>query len=286
MRARRFFASTGRTGDDAASMPRQLSPRPAWAVLIVASVLFGCAVSPLGRRQLAFFPDAQLAEMGVSAFSQLKSKTPISKSASTTAYVKCVSNAVTAVLTPGESPVRNWEVAVFESKDANAFALPGGKIGVYTGLLEVARNQDQLATVIGHEVAHVLARHSNERVSTAYTAQTALTLINASGAASGELMALLGVGAQVGVLLPFSRTQETEADLLGLDLMARAGFDPRQSVALWQNMSARRSAGRPPQFLSTHPSDATRIGKLNARLPRASSLYDTARASGRRPRCG
>jgi predicted Zn-dependent protease len=245
-----------------------------------------CAVSPLGRRQLAFFPDAQLAEMGVAAFSQLKAKTPVSKGPKTNAYVKCVADAVTAVLTAGESPIRSWEVVVFESKDANAFALPGGKIGVHTGLLEVATNQDQLATVIGHEVAHVLARHSNERVSTAYTAQTALTLINASGVASQELMALLGVGTQVGVLLPFSRTQESEADLLGLDLMARAGFDPKQSVALWQNMHAKHSSGAPPEFMSTHPSDATRIGKLTARMPRATSLYEAARSSGRRPRCG
>jgi predicted Zn-dependent protease len=253
--------------------------------MVATLSLAACAVSPLGRRQLAFFPDAQLADMGVAAFNQLKAKTPVSTTAKTNAYVKCVADSITSTLAPGESPVRYWEVVVFDSPDANAFALPGGKIGVYTGLLKVAKTQDQLAAVIGHEVAHVLARHSNERVSTAYTAEAAMTVVSASGVASRELMALLGVGAQVGVLLPFSRTQESEADLLGLDLMARSGFDPRQSITLWQNMNAARTSGAPPEFLSTHPSDATRIGKLNARMPRATSLYEAARSAGRQPRC-
>jgi predicted Zn-dependent protease len=189
-------------------------------------------------------------------------------------------------VTPAETIARGWEVQVFADDDANAFALPGGKIGVYTGLLKVARTQDQLAAVIGHEVAHVLSRHANERVSTAYTAEAALTAVGTSGIVSPQLMGLMGLGAQVGVLLPFSRTQESEADILGLDLMARAGFDPRQSIALWQNMNASRKGGAPPEFMSTHPSDATRMSKLNARMPHAMSLYQAAQAGGRRPRCG
>jgi predicted Zn-dependent protease len=253
---------------------------------LLAFAMTACATSPLGRRQLAFFPDAQLAEMGAAAFNDLKAKTKVSTAPTTNTYVHCVADAVTKVLTPAESQVRTWEVVVFASKDANAFALPGGKIGVYTGLLDVAKTQDQLAAVIGHEVAHVLARHSNERVSTAYTAQAALTVVGESGAVSAPVMAALGLGTQVGVLLPFSRTQETEADLLGLDLMARAGFDPRQAVVLWQNMNAARTSGAPPEFLSTHPSDASRTAKLNARMASATSLYNAARTAGRRPRCG
>ena len=256
------------------------------ALTTVAVSAAACAISPLGRRQLAFFPDDQLSEMGVAAFDQVKAKTRVASDPKTNQYVKCVANHITAALTPGESAVRSWEVLVFASDDVNAFALPGGKIGVYTGLLKVAKSQDQLATVIGHEVAHVLARHANERVSTAYTAQAALTVIGESGVVSPQLMGLMGLGTQVGVLLPFSRTQESEADLLGLDLMARAGFDPRQSVSLWQNMSASRQGGAPPEFMSTHPSDATRISKLNARIPRAMSVFEASRASGRRPSCG
>ena len=224
--------------------------------------------------------------MGVAAFDQVKSKTRVSGDVSTNAYVKCVAGRITAEINPAQAGARNWEVQVFMSDDVNAFALPGGKIGVYTGLLRVAKTQDQLAAVIGHEVAHVLAHHANERVSTAYTAEAALTAVSASGMVSPQLMSLMGLGTQVGVLLPFSRTQESEADLLGLDLMARAGFDPRQSIALWQNMGASRKSGAPPEFLSTHPSDATRMSKLNARMPSAMSLYQTANNAGRRPQCG
>ena len=150
--------------------------------------------------------------------------------------------------------------------------------------LAVAENQHQLATVLGHEVAHVIARHSNERVSNQYAAQTGLQLAGAITRGSPELMGLLGVGAQVGVLLPFSRTQESEADKLGLDLMARAGFDPRQSVPLWQNMARSGGAGQ-PEFLSTHPSHGTRIQELSARIPQVMPTYESARAAGWRPAC-
>ena len=254
--------------------------------LIAALLAADCATSPLGRQQLAFFPDSQLSQMGAAAFNEVKSKTPVSTDPRANDYVRCVAKGITAVLTPAESATRGWEVLVFADDDANAFALPGGKIGVYTGLLKVARSQDQLAAVIGHEVAHVLARHANERVSTAYTAEAALTAVSASGMVAPQLMGLMGLGTQVGVLLPFSRTQESEADLLGLDLMSRAGFDPRQSIALWQNMNASRQGGAPPEFMSTHPSDATRMSKLNARMPHAMSLFQAAQAGGRRPRCG
>lgn len=279
-------ASLARTGEHA-GVPRSLSRARSLPLLaLLATATLSCAVSPLGRRQLAFFPDEQLAEMGVAAFDQVKAETKISSDPKANAYVKCVANRITSVLTPAESPVGSWEVLVFASDQVNAFALPGGKIGVYTGLLKVAKTQDQLAAVLGHEVSHVLARHSNERVSTAYTAEAALTVVGESGIVAPELMGLLGLGTQVGVLLPFSRTQESEADLLGLDLMARAGFDPHQSITLWQNMSASRTSGAPPEFMSTHPSDATRMANLNARLPRATSLFQAAKAAGRRPQCG
>jgi len=228
-----------------------------------------------------------MASMGVAAYDKMKTEMPQSSDTRENRYVRCVADAVTAALEGPHAQTR-WEVTVFAEASANAFALPGGKIGVNTGLLGVARNQDQLATVLGHEVAHVLANHSNERVSTTFVTQTGLDLVQSlSGAASPtqqQLLGLLGVGAQVGVLLPFSRTQEREADLLGLDLMGRAGFDPRQSVELWQNM-ARASQGQPPEFLSTHPSHDTRIRDLEARIPSAMGLRDAARAQGRRPSC-
>lgn len=248
--------------------------------------LWSCATSPLGRSQLIVFSEAQLSQMGKSAFTQAKEQTPTTKSASKNDYVLCVSNAITAALPKEQAGV--WQVAVFEDKSANAFALPGGYIGVYTGLLEVAENADQLATVIGHEVAHVLARHPNERVSTTTLAKTTLQVAEVAagggGGGQGQLFGLLGMGTQVGILLPFGRAQESEADLLGLDLMAAAGFDPRQSVELWKNMG-KQGGQRPPEFLSTHPTGQTRIKNLDARMSRAMGIYDKARAAGAKPNC-
>jgi predicted Zn-dependent protease len=233
--------------------------------------------------------DAQMDQMGVEAFEQLKKEQRISDDSSANSYVTCVANAITAALPEDAGP---WEVRVFEDDTANAFALPGRKIGVHTGLLKVAKNQDQLATVIGHEVGHVMARHSAERVSNQIAvqggAQVAGAVLGAAGNPSSPLnslaMAALGVGAQ-GVVLKYSRTHESEADLLGLDYMANAGFDPRQSVPLWQNMDAAAQGARPPEFLSTHPSPATRIRDLQARIPQTLPLAEKAHASGRNPRC-
>lgn len=181
-----------------------------------------------------------------------------------------------------------WEVKVFADDAPNAFALPGGKIGVHTGMLKVAENQHQLASVIGHEVGHVWAKHSNERVSQGFLTQTGMQLAAvAAGDMTSEkqqLLGLLGVGAQVGVILPFSRKHESEADEIGLELMARAGFDPRQSVELWKNMQ-KAGSGSTPEFLSTHPGVDTRIRDLNSRMDRAIKIYQQAQASGKRPNC-
>ena len=257
--------------------------------LVCGVLLVACATSPLGRRQLQLFPHAQMVEMGATAYSKVKQETPIDRDPQVNRYVECVARAITSQLGSRGNLPSSWEVTVFRENEANAFALPGGKIGVYSGLLKVAETQGQLATVIGHEVAHVLSGHANERVSTTFATQTGLDLIavlaGGSSADRQNLMGLLGLGAQVGVLLPFSRAQESEADLLGLDLMARAGFDPHQSVALWKNME-RQGGGSPPAFLSTHPSHDTRIRDLERRMPHAVKLYQEARAAGRVPQCG
>jgi predicted Zn-dependent protease len=226
-------------------------------------------------------PPGQLDQMGLEAFQQVKSTTPEATDPRVHRYVQCVSDAITRQVGG------TWEVEVFRDPAVNAFALPGGRIGVYTGLLRVAETPDQLAAVIGHEVAHVVAQHHNERVSQQFAAEQGLALINAlaaGGATQQSLMALLGLGAQVGVLLPYSRIQETEADKLGLDLMAQAGFDPRAAVELWRNME-RVGGGGGPEFLSTHPAGGTRIAQLQGRMDQAMDLYQQARARGRSPRC-
>ncbi len=217
--------------------------------------------------------------MGVQAFTQMKQDTPSETDPKILNYVKCVVAPLTKVV-DSDGKGRSWEVVVFKSDQVNAFALPGGKIGVYTGLLKAAQNADQLAAVVGHEIGHVLARHGSERVSQTLAAQGLLT---AGGIVAGTeskrnqiILGLAGVGAQVG-LLYYSRDQESESDLIGLDLMARAGFDPRQSVNLWQNMKAASGGAAPPEFLSTHPSNERRIRDLQSNIPKAMPAYESVR---------
>jgi len=245
--------------------------------VLSAALVVGCATSPLGRRQLKLVSDEQMTQMGIAAFTDLKQKTPETKDAKVSAYVNCVARNVTSVMPGGVA----WEVRVFDDKAVNAFALPGGKIGVFTGLLQVAQTQDQLAAVIGHEVAHVIAGHSSERVSESMAAELGISVVQASTGVDAQM---LGVATNVFFLLPNSRTHESEADLLGMDYMAKAGFDPRASVTLWQNMS-KASSQKPPELLSTHPSDSTRIRQLEQRLPIAQPLYDQAQRQGRKPAC-
>ena len=251
-------------------------------LIVFIALQSGCTTSPTGRSQLVLMPDSQMNQMGLQAFTNLKQKTPAEKNRKTNDYVLCVARAITREVGG------NWEVVVFKDDSANAFALPGRKIGVHAGLLKVATNQDQLATVIGHEVAHVLSRHSNERVSQKFAVEQGLGLVSAvASPQSGTgkaLMGALGVGAQYGILMPFSRVQESEADQYGLKLMARAGFNPRESVNLWINMG-KANKGQPPEFLSTHPSHSTRISDLNRHMPVASGVYDKARHAGKRPSC-
>jgi len=202
--------------------------------------------------------------------------------------VQCVADALVRALPPEQRQAENWQIRVFRDDSANAFALPGGYMGVNTGLLEVARNQDQLAAVIGHEITHVLARHANERVSTQTATQLGLSVLSSAagleGAGGQQVMGALGMGAQYGILMPFSRRHESEADTLGLRLMADAGFDPRASLALWENMSAQGGA-RPPAWLSSHPSHDQRTQDLQARMNDALARYERARQAGRTPDC-
>jgi len=255
--------------------------------IVAAAMVAGCQTSALGRRQLKLMSEAEMSQMGSSAFAEISAQTPSSRDALKNAKVACVANAVTATLAGVNSRTR-WEVRVFADDTPNAFALPGGKIGVNTGLLKVARTQDQLAAVIGHEIAHVTQGHANERVSTELATQTALQVASAVADASnpvhGQMIGLLGAGVQVGVLLPYGRKQEREADLIGLEIMAQAGFDPNESTALWQNMS-KAGGGQPPEFLSTHPSHNSRIYELKRHMPKAMPLYEDAISKGRIPRC-
>jgi predicted Zn-dependent protease len=257
---------------------------------LLVGMMVACATSPTGRSQVLLYSDVELDQMGAASFEQQKSEVPVTGDASTSAYVECISKAIVAQLPEGQRD--GWEVLVFDSPQVNAFALPGRKIGVYAGLLQVATTQDQLAAVIGHEVGHVLARHGNERVSQVTLAQMSQAAVAAAVQSSdmssetGQLvMAGFGMGAQYGVLMPFSRSHESEADVIGLDLMARAGFDPEASVTLWQRMSAASGGEAPPEWASTHPSNESRIANLRSHMEGARALSAQARAAGRVPRC-
>jgi predicted Zn-dependent protease len=258
-------------------------------VACVSLVITACATSPEGRSQLKLLPEDQINSMGVQSFEQIKQQTAETKDPKLTAYIQCIANAIIPQLDENNQPGL-WEIRVFEDDQANAFALPGNKIGVYEGLMKYAVNQHQVATVMGHELAHVIAQHGNERVSEQLAAQAGLTIAAvALGSSSTSddnkklILAGLGLGVQYGVILPFSRTHESEADLIGVELMARSGFDPRESVKLWENMA--KAGAQPPEFLSTHPSSSTRIKELNNRMPRALDLYSKAQAQNRRPDC-
>ena len=249
-------------------------------------VLTSCAKSPLGRNQLKLYSSSQLAGMGQQAFDSMKTQQKVSTKRVSNQFVQCVADAITKHV-PKTVFNGQWELVVFDEPQINAFALPGGKIGVYAGLLEVAENQHQLAAVIGHEVGHVIAEHGNERMSSNTLIGIGMEATNQllkskQIASSNMIMAGLGLGVQVGFQLPFGRTHETEADLIGLELMARAGFQPSQSTKLWQNMDKASGGKRQPEWLSTHPLPSSRIDKLNANMQSATKLYQSAKD---RPKC-
>jgi len=255
--------------------------------LIMLSALIAltaCTSSSTGRKQVMLFSESELDTMGAASFEEMKKKTPISTDKATNDFVQCVAKSITQNVSKSVHK-GDWEVIVFDSPQVNAFALPGGKIGVYTGILNVTENQDQLGAIIGHEVGHVIEHHSNERLSANKLQNMGMAAASAAVGMSElenkELwMAGLGLGLQYGVIMPYGRAHESEADIVGQDLMARSGFEPSASIKLWQNM-AKLSKDTPPEFMSTHPSNQTRIQQLTEHLPTSMAFYQV----GNRPNC-
>lgn len=267
--------------------------KPILTALAAALLVTACAttVSPTGRTQyVGAVSQAELNQLGAQAFAQMKAEQRVSTDSRQNAYVSCVVNAIVQQLPAADRQI-GWESAVFVDEEPNAFALPGGKVGVNTGIFKVAQNQDQLAAVIAHEIGHVIAHHHDERITRQTGASGALQVVGAIlGSRYGEGIgnaAVQGgsIAAQAGFLLPGSRAQESEADVVGQQLMASAGFDPRAAVNLWQNMIA-AGGSRPPQWLSTHPDPQSRIGELQSRATGLVPSWEQARAAGRQPKCG
>ena len=258
----------------------------ALAVLVTLQ-LTGCTtVTETGRSQLNIVSADEEMKLGVTAFEDTKKQTPISKDTTANALVQNAGKRIAAV---ANLPNAQWEFVVFESAEANAWCLPGGKVGVYTGILPITKDEAGLATVIGHEVAHATAHHGSERVSQQKAAQLggelAGTLVSGKSQTTQVLVGqAYGVASEVGVLLPFSRKQEAEADYIGLLYMARAGYDPAAAVAFWERFSEynrQHGGSQGLSFLRTHPLDEQRIQNLKAELPKAQAEYQKAKAAGK-----
>jgi predicted Zn-dependent protease len=229
----------------------------------------------------SFISPEQERQLGEQAFAELKQSQPRSPNRALQERLEQVGRRVIAASEP-EVPASQWEFVVFAGDQVNAFALPGGKVGFFEGIFRIMENDAQLATVVGHEVAHVNARHTAERIGAAVATDVGTSVlgwalgIDPSTGAGRLAGSLLGAGADLGILRPYGRSQELEADRLGLTYMAKAGYDPRESLDFWQRM-AQAGGGSPPPFLSTHPSDESRIARLQELMPEAVAIYEQNR---------
>lgn len=248
-------------------------------VFILALLLGACATVPeTGRSQLMIVGTAQEAQLGFQEFEKLKKSMPVSKDAAANERLQRVGQRIAAV---APLPNAQWEFVLFENKSPNAFCLPGGKVGVHTGILPLTKDDAGLATVIGHEVAHAVARHGAERMSEGMLIQLGGQLLEqAAGGRSQVSRAVLqqayGIGTALAVALPHSRGQELEADRLGVFYMARAGYQPREALGFWQRFAEyknKHGGGKQIEFLSTHPLDEQRIRQIEGLLPQAEMEY-------------
>jgi len=256
-------------------------------VVVIGFILSSCSNVPVtGRKQLNLIPASQMMSMSYQQYDDFLKSNNLSTNAQQTQLVKTVGNKIkTAVETyfqqQGNSSRLegyNWDFNLVESPEANAWCMPGGKVVFYTGILPITKDETGLAVVMGHEIAHAIAGHGNERMSQALLTEMggvaiAVALQEKPEQTQQLWMTAYGVGSQVGVMLPFSRLHESEADRLGLIFMAMAGYDPNKAVDFWQRMADMKGGQAPPEFLSTHPSDNTRIRQIRERLPEAMKYY-------------
>lgn len=258
-------------------------------LMTVTIILLGLLPVHSLQAKLQLVSDKQMAAMGTKAFEEMKAKGKLSADPGKKAIAECIVKALVKQI-PTSSVQPAWEVQVFEDASPNAFALPGGKVGIHTGMFDVVKSQDELAAVVGHEIAHVERKHSKKRIERELKSQLGISLLSVVlGSKTNERntrMITQGAGllTQGTYLLPHSREQESEADIDGQLNMARAGFDPNGAVVLWQHMMALNKA-QPPQILSTHPSSDKRIEALSLRVPKLAAEQRAARAAGRKPQC-
>lgn len=240
-----------------------------------ALLLLSCVTSPeTGRRQLNLVSDSEMNSMGEQAYKEILSKSKISQKPQLNSEIVSIGKRIAAA--SGVS--YDWEFSVLDEKQVNAFCLPGGKVAVYTALIPVAKTNAGLAAVLGHEVAHAVLRHSAERMSQEMIMQQGMQIASATFGNSqykDVIAAAMGIGATYGITLPFSRYEEAEADRVGLEYMAKAGYDPREAITLWERMG-QLGGSRPPEILSTHPDPANRARDLSKHMDKALALYQAA----------
>jgi metalloendopeptidase OMA1, mitochondrial len=247
----------------------------ALGAILLALMIVACqVVEQTGRSQFIVVSESQELQLGDEAYQETLKKSRPSTRSDWQAQLRRVGQRISAA---AEKPEYKWEFNVIQGKDVNAFALPGGKVAFWEGIMPVAKDDNGVAVIMGHEVAHALARHGAERMSQQMGAQAigellALGVGKVSPGLHDDFLKLYGMGASVGVLLPWGRAQESEADRIGLTLMAKAGYDPATAVAFWERMS-KIGGDKPPEFLSTHPSDETRIAQIKEWLPEAKANF-------------
>jgi len=244
---------------------------------ITAALLFAACQTALetGRSQFIVMSEAQEQQIGDQTYKETLKKSRLSNRADWQAQLQRVGRRIAAA---ANKPEYQWEFHVIQGKEINAFALPGGKVAFWEGIMPIAQDDNGVAVIMGHEIAHALARHGAERASQQMGAQAigqilALGVGQVSPGVEEQFMQLYGLGATVGVLMPWGRTQESEADRIGLSLMARAGYDPATALPFWERMSKASGGDKPPEFLSTHPSDETRMRQIREWLPEAKANF-------------
>jgi predicted Zn-dependent protease len=243
---------------------------------VLLALLAACVTTPeSGKQAFIMISPSEEANLGKQAFGEILKK---EKESTNTRLVEITKRVGERLARNTTMPDLEWEFKLFESDQMNAFALPGGKTAAYTGLLKVCGNEAALAAVMGHEIAHVTARHGAQRMTQQQVISVGMQVATGLAGPNGAMiMGALGLGVQYGIQLPFSRGNESEADQIGLAYMAKAGYDPREAVRFWTRFSKMKQGAQPPEFLSTHPADATRIANLNRFLPRAIAQYNATK---------
>ena len=247
-------------------------------ILLSGVVISGCATTPVSKRSaLILIPKAQEISLGIQSYKQILKKEKESEDKQLNQIIRRVGQRIASV---SDMPNLKWEIKLIESDQKNAFALPGGKIAIYTGILSVAKNEAGLATVMSHEIAHVIARHGAQRMTQQMLLQGAMIgagLSMKNRTQRNIVLSALGVGVLYGFTLPFSRLHESEADQIGLIYMAKAGYDPNEAISFWQRFSQIKGDNGPPEWASTHPADLTRMQGLRSYLSRAKYEYQNVK---------